>query len=194
MDSTGAAIQAYGSTLASGTASDYAYAGAMLQGIGDMFKVGSSTGEAFGYGAGAGAIVSAMAEDAGRMGSWILAIVSVAGAGEAAFAKQPVQQGIYEFADAASPGRTYVGQSGNLPARLSQHTTSGRLAEGTKVRTSAVNGGKTAREVAEQKRINQLGGTREKPGSRTSNIRNPIGPKRSGCMLNEPGCIPDANK
>jgi hypothetical protein len=36
-------------------------------------------------------------------------------------------------------------------------------------------GGKTAREVAEQKRINEVGGTKNKPASQTSNERNPIG-------------------
>jgi len=43
----------------------------------------------------------------------------------------------------------------------------------------AVPGGKLAREVAERRRINQLGGTRNVPGSQTSNIRNPIGRARS---------------
>lgn len=38
-------------------------------------------------------------------------------------------------------------------------------------------GGKTAQEVAEQKRINQLGGTADKPGSQSTNQRNPIGSK-----------------
>jgi len=41
-----------------------------------------------------------------------------------------------------------------------------------------VPGGKTQREIAEQKRIDALGGTQNKSGSQTSNIRNPVSPQR----------------
>ncbi len=90
----------------------------------------------------------------------------------------PSRQGIYEFPDALSPGRTYVGQSGNLPKRITQHERSGKKAADTGADTTAVPGGKTAREVAEQRRINELGGTRDVAGSQTSNVRNPIGERR----------------
>jgi RHS repeat-associated protein len=97
------------------------------------------------------------------------------------------KSGTYEFPDAKNPGKTYVGQSGNLGARLSEHKSSGRLAAGVKPKTNAVPGVKTDREVAEQKRINQLGGTSNKPGSKTSNKRNPIGKKREKKIEDEYG-------
>lgn len=90
-----------------------------------------------------------------------------------------VREGIYEGPDANAPGRTYVGQSGNIPARLADHEASGKFPAGTKITTTEVRGGKTAREVAEHNRIQDLGGVRSKPGSRTSNQRNPIGSKRA---------------
>jgi RHS repeat-associated protein len=93
--------------------------------------------------------------------------------------------GIYEFPDRKNPGRIYVGQSGETDRRLKQHEQSGRKARDTDATVSEVSGDKTAREVAEQRRINELGGTREKPGSETSNIRNPIGKARQDKM-NEP--------
>jgi hypothetical protein len=45
-------------------------------------------------------------------------------------------------------------------------------------KVTRVDGGRQAREVAEQKRIDQLGGKRSNSGSQTSNKVNPIGPKR----------------
>jgi len=47
------------------------------------------------------------------------------------------------------------------------------LLPGTEVNTTEVLGGKTAREIAEQLRINSLGGVRN-----LENIRNPIGAAR----------------
>lgn len=76
------------------------------------------------------------------------------------------------------PGKTYVGQSGDIPSRLAQHEASGKFPAGTKVSTTEVQGGKTVREIAEHNRIQKLGGVRSKPGSKTSNIRNPIGKAR----------------
>jgi hypothetical protein len=83
------------------------------------------------------------------------------------------QEGIYEFR--SSNGQTYVGQSGNIPQRIQQHITAGRLLPGdmATVRTTAVAGGRTARVIAEQLRINQLGGV-----SVLRNIRNAISPAR----------------
>lgn len=80
-------------------------------------------------------------------------------------------EGIYEFT--AASGKTYIGQSGNIAARLEQHIASGKLLPGTSVKTTEVLGGKTAREIAEQLRINSLGGIKN-----LENIRNPIGPAR----------------
>jgi RHS repeat-associated protein len=84
-----------------------------------------------------------------------------------------VKEGIYEFT--AASGKTYVGQSGDIAARIDQHLASGKLlpSDLPSVKTTEVLGGKTAREVAEQVRINQLGGVKN-----LENIRNPIGPAR----------------
>jgi RHS repeat-associated protein len=113
-------------------------------------------------------------------------IAGNAGANEAPAAAVP-KEGIYEGPDATAPGKTYVGQSGNIPERLTQHGESGtgKFPAGTKVSTTEVKGGKTAREIAEQKRIDQLGGVKSKPGSKTSNERNPIGPKRKDLVNNQ---------
>ena len=102
-----------------------------------------------------------------------LAQLGVAAESEAA------NEGIYEFASSSS--KTYVGQSGDIATRLDQHLTSGKLLPedlGT-VQTTEVLGGKTAREVAEQLRINQLGGVQN-----LENIRNPIGPARQYLLPN----------
>jgi RHS repeat-associated protein len=81
-----------------------------------------------------------------------------------------VNEGIYEFT--AKTGETYVGQSGNISARLTQHLASGKLPYENldTVRTTEVLGGKLMREIAEQLRINELGGI-----GNLANIRNPIG-------------------
>ena len=87
-----------------------------------------------------------------------------------------VVEGIYEFT--AASGKTYVGQSKNIAARLKQHIASGKLLPGTSVKTTKVLGGKTAREIAEQLRINSLGGIYQDCIKVLENIRNPIGPAR----------------
>lgn len=91
-----------------------------------------------------------------------------------------IEQGIYEFA--AVSGKTYVGQSGNISQRLLQHVRSGKLAAAdmTSVSRTEVLGGKTAREIAEQRRINQLGGI-----INLENKVNPIGAARQH-LLNSP--------
>ncbi|MFV0388657.1 MAG: RHS repeat-associated core domain-containing protein [Pyrinomonadaceae bacterium] len=83
--------------------------------------------------------------------------------------------GIYEFTTAN--GKTYVGQSGDVLSRISQHIISGKLVEGTTVTIRRVGGDKTAREIAEQLRINELGGVKA-----LENIRNPIGASRQYLM------------
>jgi hypothetical protein len=122
-----------------------------------------------------------LAQDGGRAGAIILVVTGVAAKSEAI----TVKEGIYEGSDATAPGRTYVGQSENIPRRLGEHESSGRFEPGTKVKSTEVKGGKTAREIAEQKRIDELGGVRSKPGSKTSNIRNPIGNRRAHLMKEE---------
>lgn len=88
------------------------------------------------------------------------------------------RQGIYEFPDAKAPGSTYVGQSGDMPSRMRQHELTGKKAPGTPAKMTPVPGGRTSREIAEHQRVQKLGGVRSIPGSKTSNIRNPIGKKR----------------
>jgi RHS repeat-associated protein len=87
-------------------------------------------------------------------------------------------EGTYEFPDATAPGKTYVGQSSNVPRRLGEHEASGKKGSETEAKTKPVNGGKTARELAETKRIKDLGGTSGKEGSQTSNKRLPVSDKR----------------
>jgi RHS repeat-associated protein len=91
-----------------------------------------------------------------------------------------VEEGIYEFT--ATSEKVYVGQSGNISQRLLQHVRSGKLAASdvTSVSRTEVLGGKTAREIAEQRRINQLGGI-----VNLENKVNPIGPARLH-LLNNP--------
>ena len=85
------------------------------------------------------------------------------------------KKGNYEFT--ASSGKKYVGQSRNIPRRIDRHLSTGKLLESdlSTVRTNEVLGGKIQREVAEQLRIDALGGIR---GGALENIRNPIGPGR----------------
>lgn len=87
-------------------------------------------------------------------------------------------EGIYEFPDQQAGGKPYVGQSGDIPQRLAQHEAAGRLSSGTETTTS-VSGGKTAREIAEHERIQQLtGGQKASNSPAVSNQRDPIGPNR----------------
>lgn len=74
--------------------------------------------------------------------------------------------GIYQFPTAVG---NYVGQSGNIGVRLGQH---GQRVAGS-VQRWKVGGGKLQREIAEQARINRLGGI-----SNLANKVNPIGPAR----------------
>jgi len=84
-------------------------------------------------------------------------------------------EGIYEFVDKG--GQLYVGQSGDVAGRLDTHVRTGKLDAGSAVGVQPVAGGKTAREIAEQKRINEHGGVQN-----LSNQRNPIGAKRQHLM------------
>src|SRR5690606_14925186 len=88
-----------------------------------------------------------------------------------------VKEGIYEFTDTS--GKQYCGQSCNIPIRLKQHVKSGKLDPGQSISTVEVLGGKTAREIAEHKRIREL--TDNVPArfsEKVSNKVDPIGPAR----------------
>jgi RHS repeat-associated protein len=87
-------------------------------------------------------------------------------------------EGIYVINGARG---TYVGQSGNIPVRLAEHVWSGRFtqAEVDAAQRVGVFGGRTAREIAEQQRIDELGGIR---GGQLLNRRNPIGLRRVDLM------------
>ena len=90
-----------------------------------------------------------------------------------------ITQGIYEFPDALAGGKTYVGSSGDITARLLRHLRSGKLSpqDFANVRRTYVPGGRAAREVAEQQRIDDLGGIEN-----LSNRINVIGPRFDGLM------------
>ncbi len=100
--------------------------------------------------------------------------VMTAGASSGQAVKKAAQEGIYEFT--AASGKTYVGQSSNIPRRIIQHIKSGKLPSNNAkaVKTTQVTGGKLAREIAEQTRIDRLGGIKN-----LENVRNAIGPARS---------------
>ena len=93
------------------------------------------------------------------------------------FLTKPVTEGIYQVV--AKSGLTYVGQSSNIAARLAQHVASGKITQeaADNALRWAVSGGKTAREIAEQLRINELGGV-----AGLENIVNPIGAARKGLL------------
>jgi hypothetical protein len=104
---------------------------------------------------------------------------SLFGVGEvdaAAGTTEAVNEGVYVV---DSSGGTYVGQSGNIDARLADHVANGKFtqAEVNGAQRISVQGGKTAREIVEQRTIDELGGT-----SQLLNIRNPIGASRFELM------------
>jgi RHS repeat-associated protein len=118
----------------------------------------------------------------------VVASLPTLGAGDAPLAVVSIsskatvaEEGIYEFQ--AASGKTYVGQSGQISERLVQHLKSGKLAasDATAVARTEVLGGKTAREVAEQVRINKLGGIEN-----LENKVNPIGANRQDLLPKPP--------
>jgi RHS repeat-associated protein len=92
--------------------------------------------------------------------------------------KKAIKEGIYEFVDTS--GKKYVGQSGNIAKRLQDHVRSGKLdpSQVKNVKVKEVLGGKTKREIAEQKRINEITNNVGAKSPKVSNQKNPIGPKR----------------
>gem|GEM_PF-2174972 len=111
------------------------------------------------------------------LGSQGAVTLMTAGASSGQAAKSMAQEGIYEFT--GSTGKTYVGQSANIPRRITQHLKTGKLpAQNIKtVKTTQVTGGKLAREIAEQTRIDKLGGV-----TNLENAKNSIGPARKYLM------------
>jgi RHS repeat-associated protein len=141
----------------------------------DPLKAGDAVGDAAGSGAGALETAGAVLTDTLRTAALAAPAAGLLRSGATAGASEVgviASEGIYEFT--AMSGRTYVGQSGNITRRLAEHVRAGRLAPGTPVRTTEVLGGRTTREVAEQLRINELGGIQV-----LENVRNPIGPNRA---------------
>jgi RHS repeat-associated protein len=103
--------------------------------------------------------------------------ILIPGVGEAELAARVgtevvVEEGIYVV---RTPLGTYVGQAGRISARLAQHLSRGKFtaADLVGVERIAVGGGKTAREIAEQLKIDELGGV-----GKLLNKVNPIGRSR----------------
>ncbi|MFZ2504551.1 MAG: polymorphic toxin-type HINT domain-containing protein, partial [Nocardioides sp.] len=97
----------------------------------------------------------------------------------AAAAQSVANEGIYVVRNAA--GVVYVGQSGNITTRLSQHVSTRKFtqAEVDAAERFEVLGGKDAREVTEQLKLDSFGG-RDAPG--ILNKVNPIGDRRLSLM------------
>ncbi|MDB5089167.1 MAG: repeat-associated core domain protein [Mucilaginibacter sp.] len=108
-----------------------------------------------------------------------LAVATDGGSAVAEIATKDVaKEGIYEFK--AASGKKYVGQSGDIGTRIEQHIASGKLLEEDlhTLQTTTVLGGKTAREIAEQMRVNSLGGIYQNGVKVLENKVNPIGAAR----------------
>jgi RHS repeat-associated protein len=87
----GSSMQSVGASLNNGRpigiAADFlvSTAGSMIQGTGDLFNLGTSTGEALGAGEDSFNTTLAVSQDVGRLGGWILAIAGSGAAAEARF-------------------------------------------------------------------------------------------------------------
>ena len=94
-----------------------------------------------------------------------------------AASKTGVKEGIYEFTD--TTGKRYIGQSSNVSNRTKQHVRSGKLDPSESVQSTQVSGGRTAREIAEHRRIQEItGDVPARFSDRVSNKVDPIGPNR----------------
>ena len=106
-------------------------------------------------------------------------------ASDAAKGGKEVKEGIYEFWE--TPTKKYVGQSGDVPKRLKEHVDAGRLDDVKKATTKEVKGGKTTREIAEHKRIQEItGGKAARKSDKVTNKKDPIGPKRKKLLEEGP--------
>ena len=132
-----------------------------------------------------------LAENLGALGADILgaAIPFASGGGLAVRAGtkaddilkagKKITEGIYDFH--AKSSKRYVGQSKDIDKRLNQHIKSGKLDKNElpNVNKTEVLGGKTKREISEQRKIDSLGGIKKPDGTKNlENKVNPIGPKR----------------
>lgn len=127
--------------------------------------------ERFVHGAGATAMIS---RDVVLADGHLLPVPASQVAGKAV-----PNEGIYVIRNAA--GEVYVGQSGNITSRLGQHVSTGKFtqAEVDAAEHIEVLGGKTAREIQEQLKLDSFGG---KKASNVLNEVNPIGDRRLSLM------------
>jgi RHS repeat-associated protein len=90
---------------------------------------------------------------------------------------RPIEEGIYVVT--ARSGLSYVGQSMHITTRLARHVATRKIgiAAARTAHRIAVPGGRTAREVAEQLKIRELGGVGE-----LENVVNPIGHGSKGLL------------
>ncbi len=117
--------------------------------------------------------------DKKTVGKAMIVVGAAAVAADALAEANKPKEGRYEFPDQAAGSTPYVGQSGNIPRRLRQHENAGRLTPGTEETTEVV-GGKTAREIAEHRRIQEMtGGVPASKSDKVSNKVDPIGPNRT---------------
>lgn len=127
-------------------------------------------------GTGAGKLNMAMAAlEVVTLGKGSLVVKAAEGEGKAL-----AKTGIYWFRDAKT-GLPYVGQSSDIAKRIAQHLRSGKLAAADlhTVESAEVAGGKTAREIAEHKKIQSItGGQPARYSDKVANKVDPIGPKR----------------
>ena len=109
-----------------------------------------------------------------------LALNVIPGGGEARGAEvaaHAAEEGIYDVV--TQTGERYVGQSGDITRRLAEHVADEKItkeAADNAIRIG-VDGGKDAREIAEQLRIDSYGGKRF-----LANKVNPIGRRRIGLL------------
>jgi RHS repeat-associated protein len=122
-------------------------------------------------------VIGAAVPFATGLGSGVRAAAHGADAAKAA--KGTTTAGRYEFPDKANDGTPYVGQACNCERRLSEHKRAGRYEPGTATVTP-VEGGKTAREISEHNRIQELtGGVPARQSDAVSNKVDPIGTARA---------------
>ncbi|MFH1932544.1 MAG: RHS repeat-associated core domain-containing protein, partial [Pseudomonadota bacterium] len=116
----------------------------------------------WGYAAVSAAAVIPYVGDTGKAGKY------GAKAAKAAKKSKAVAEGIYEAT--SKSGKPYVGQSKNILKRIKQHLRAKKLKPGSAVKETPMPGStKLQRRIAEQRRINKLGGKEE-----LENIRNAI--------------------
>jgi RHS repeat-associated protein len=113
-----------------------------------------------------------------------VASLAVPGAGAAMMAYRAyklARGGVYVYK--AINGQKYVGQSGNVGRRLSEHVKAGNCTvwRCLTARVHRIDGNKTRREVAEQRLINRHGGI-----GNLRNQRNPIGARRAHLLHSTP--------